>query len=134
MGTEQLLIENTSYRAWWFLARAYHSVAGLATRLFVEHGITGAQFCVVRCLADVGAILDRRGRGRGGEIGFGQRAVSWAFWLPSGIRDATRTLPRSPGASRVRAFGDGSGIEWPNPACTGTPGQTTECWCAIRSC
>jgi DNA-binding MarR family transcriptional regulator len=55
METDRLLQENPSYRAWWFMARAYHSIAGRLGRLFEEHGITGAQFGVLRCVADAGA-------------------------------------------------------------------------------
>lgn len=54
METERLLLENPSYRAWWFLARAYHSYIAVLTRFFEERGITGAQFGVLRCLADAG--------------------------------------------------------------------------------
>jgi len=52
--TERLLIENPSYRAWWSLARAYHSMAAVLTGFFESHGITGAQYGVLRCLADAG--------------------------------------------------------------------------------
>jgi DNA-binding MarR family transcriptional regulator len=54
METERLLIENPSYSALWHLVRAYHSLAGRLGRFFEEHGITGAQFGVLRCLADAG--------------------------------------------------------------------------------
>jgi DNA-binding MarR family transcriptional regulator len=50
--TERLLVESPSYRAWWFLARAYHSLASQLDRFFDERGITGAQFGVLRCVAD----------------------------------------------------------------------------------
>jgi DNA-binding MarR family transcriptional regulator len=52
--TELLLIENPSYHAWWQMVRAYHSVVGVLSRYFEERGITGAQFGVLRCLADAG--------------------------------------------------------------------------------
>jgi MarR family transcriptional regulator, 2-MHQ and catechol-resistance regulon repressor len=52
MDTNLLLVENPSFKAWWFLARAYHSIAASLTRLFEDHGITGAQFGVLRCLSD----------------------------------------------------------------------------------
>jgi len=55
MDTQDLLAENTAYSAWWHLARAYHSLAGRVNRFFEERGITGAQFGVLRCLADAGA-------------------------------------------------------------------------------
>src|ERR687887_1689209 len=55
MLTDRLLLENSSYRAWWHLARAYHSVAGQLGRFFEERGITGAQFGVLRCVADAGS-------------------------------------------------------------------------------
>lgn len=54
METERLLLENPSYRAWWFLARAYHSLAGELSRFFEERGTTGAQFGVLRCVWDAG--------------------------------------------------------------------------------
>jgi DNA-binding MarR family transcriptional regulator len=54
METERLLLENPSYRAWWHLARVYHAMEGPLNRLFEEHGITGAQFGVLRCVADAG--------------------------------------------------------------------------------
>jgi MarR family 2-MHQ and catechol resistance regulon transcriptional repressor len=52
--TDRLLIENPSYRAWWSLARAYHSLAAVLSRFFEEQGITGAQYGVLRCVADAG--------------------------------------------------------------------------------
>jgi DNA-binding MarR family transcriptional regulator len=52
MSTQRLLAENTSFAAWWFLARAYHSLANRLSRFFEEQGITGAQFGVLRSLAD----------------------------------------------------------------------------------
>lgn len=55
METDRLLIENPSFSAWWWLARAYHSMAVVLDRFFEEHGITGAQFGVLRCCADAGA-------------------------------------------------------------------------------
>jgi DNA-binding MarR family transcriptional regulator len=54
MQTELLLIENPSYRTWWQLVRAYHSVVGVLYRFFEDRGITGAQFGVLRCVADAG--------------------------------------------------------------------------------
>src|SRR4051812_24822674 len=54
METERLLIENPPYQAWWFMVRAYHSMAGRLHRFFEERGITGAQFGVLRCVADAG--------------------------------------------------------------------------------
>ncbi len=54
METDRLLEENLSYRAWWHLARAYHSIASMIDRFFEEHGITGAQFGVLRCVSDAG--------------------------------------------------------------------------------
>src|SRR5687768_13622025 len=54
METERLLLENPSYHAWWSLARAYHGIAGQLNRFFEEQGITGAQFGVLRCVADAG--------------------------------------------------------------------------------
>ena len=54
METEQLLLENESYRAWWFLARAYHSIIAGLNRFFEERRITGAQFGVLRCVSDAG--------------------------------------------------------------------------------
>jgi len=52
--TERLLGENPHLHAWWFLARAYHSVALVLNRFFDERGITGAQYGVLRCVADAG--------------------------------------------------------------------------------
>ena len=54
METERLLQENPSYRVWWWLARAYHSMEAVLGRFFEEWGITGAQFGVLRCVADAG--------------------------------------------------------------------------------
>lgn len=54
METDRLLEENPSYRAWWHMVRAYHAVAGHLHRFFDDHGITGAQFGVLRCVADAG--------------------------------------------------------------------------------
>lgn len=54
MDTDQLLAENPSFAAWWYLARAYHSLANRLGRFFEERRITGAQFGVLRCLADAG--------------------------------------------------------------------------------
>jgi DNA-binding MarR family transcriptional regulator len=54
MDTRSTLRDNASFRAWWFLARAYHSMVGCLTRFFEEYGITGAQFGVLRCVADAG--------------------------------------------------------------------------------
>lgn len=54
MDTQDLLAGNTAFAAWWHLARAYHSLAGRVNRFFEERGITGAQFGVLRCLADAG--------------------------------------------------------------------------------
>jgi DNA-binding MarR family transcriptional regulator len=55
MDTQDFLAGNTAYAAWWHLARAYHSLAGRVNRFFEEQGITGAQFGVLRCLADAGS-------------------------------------------------------------------------------
>jgi DNA-binding MarR family transcriptional regulator len=55
METDRLLQENPSYRAWWFMVRAYDSMVGVLSRFFEERGITGAQFGVLRCVADAGA-------------------------------------------------------------------------------
>ena len=52
--TEELLRERADFRAWWCLARAYHSVAGPIERFFDERKITGAQYGVLRCLTDAG--------------------------------------------------------------------------------
>lgn len=52
--TQGLLSGSSEFRAWWFLARAYHSVAGPIERFFDERGISGAQFGVMRCLNDCG--------------------------------------------------------------------------------
>lgn len=54
METDRLLIENPSYRAWWSMVRAYHSMVARLHRFFEERGITGAQFGVLRCVADAG--------------------------------------------------------------------------------
>lgn len=54
MDTQDLLAESTAFAAWWHLARAYHSLACRVNRFFEERGITGAQFGVLRCLADAG--------------------------------------------------------------------------------
>lgn len=54
METDRLLQENPSYRAWWFMVRAYHSMLGPLNRLIEERGITGPQFGVMRCVADAG--------------------------------------------------------------------------------
>src|SRR3712207_1846941 len=54
METERLLLENPSFRAWWTLARAYHSVVAQLSGFFEEHGVTGAQFGVMRCVVDAG--------------------------------------------------------------------------------
>jgi DNA-binding MarR family transcriptional regulator len=53
-STETLLQERGDFRAWWSLARAYHSVAGPIERFFDERKITGAQYGVLRCLTDAG--------------------------------------------------------------------------------
>jgi DNA-binding MarR family transcriptional regulator len=55
MSTQAVLSSNPSFAAWWFLARAYHSLANRLGRFFEEQGITGAQFGVLRCLSDAGA-------------------------------------------------------------------------------
>jgi len=55
MDTQELLAGNTAFAAWWHLARAYHSLACRVNRFFEERGITGAQFGVLRCLADAGS-------------------------------------------------------------------------------
>lgn len=55
MDTKDFLATNTAYAAWWHLARAYHTIAGRVNRFFEEQGVTGAQFGVLRCLADAGA-------------------------------------------------------------------------------
>lgn len=55
MDTLDLLAGNTAFAAWWHLARAYHSLACRVNRFFEERGITGAQFGVLRCLADAGS-------------------------------------------------------------------------------
>ena len=52
--TEELLSVRADFRAWWSLARAYHSVAGPIERFFDERKITGAQYGVLRCLTDAG--------------------------------------------------------------------------------
>lgn len=52
MSTQGLIASNPSFAAWWFLARSYHSLANRLSRFFEERGITGAQFGVLRCLAD----------------------------------------------------------------------------------
>lgn len=54
MDTQDLLAASPAYSAWWHLARAYHFIAGRVNRFFEEQGITGAQFGVLRCLADAG--------------------------------------------------------------------------------
>jgi DNA-binding MarR family transcriptional regulator len=54
METDRLLQENPSYRAFWFMVRAYHSMLGRINRFFDERGITGSQFGVMRCVADAG--------------------------------------------------------------------------------
>src|SRR5437868_5769828 len=54
METERLLRENPSYSACWFLVRAYHSLAARLGAFFEARGITGAQFGVLRCVADAG--------------------------------------------------------------------------------
>jgi len=53
--TDRLLQENPSYRALWFLVRAYHSLLPPLNRFFEERGITGPQFGVMRCVADAGS-------------------------------------------------------------------------------
>jgi len=52
MSTQGLISSNSSFAAWWFLARSYHSLANRLNRYFEERGITGAQFGVLRCLLD----------------------------------------------------------------------------------
>ncbi len=52
--TERLLLENPSLRAWWHLARSYHLIVARLTELLSTHGITGAQFGVLRCVSDAG--------------------------------------------------------------------------------
>ncbi len=54
METERLLLENPSFDAWWWMARAYHSLVVVLHRFFEERGVTGAQFGVLRCLSDAG--------------------------------------------------------------------------------
>jgi DNA-binding MarR family transcriptional regulator len=52
MLTDEMLLESPPLRAWWSLARAYHSMASRLSRFFEERGVTGAQFGVLRCLWD----------------------------------------------------------------------------------
>jgi MarR family 2-MHQ and catechol resistance regulon transcriptional repressor len=54
MKTDELLAQNPSYRAWWFVARVYSSMASHMGPFFEENGVTGAQFGVLRCIADSG--------------------------------------------------------------------------------
>ncbi len=52
--TEQLLLENPPFRAWLYLARVYNVLAAKLTDLVESHGITGAQYGVLRCISDAG--------------------------------------------------------------------------------
>jgi DNA-binding MarR family transcriptional regulator len=54
MTTDEYLEENPAYRAWWNMARAYQSVYNALDHFCEERGITGAQFGVLRCVADAG--------------------------------------------------------------------------------
>jgi DNA-binding MarR family transcriptional regulator len=54
MQTDRLLIDDHSFAGWWWLAHAYHSMAGALYGFFERWGITGAQFGVLRCLSDAG--------------------------------------------------------------------------------
>lgn len=39
---------------WWYLARAYNALLHALSSFFEEHGITGAQFGVMRCVDEAG--------------------------------------------------------------------------------
>src|SRR5689334_436541 len=52
MSTQGIIASNPPFAAWWFMARAYHSLVNRLSPFFEERGITGAQFGVLRCLAD----------------------------------------------------------------------------------
>lgn len=54
MTTDEYLQENSAYRAWWNMARAYNSMVSALDQFCEERGITGAQFGVLRCVADAG--------------------------------------------------------------------------------
>ena len=49
-----LFEQDPSLVAWWRLARATQSMIQVMTRFVEEHGLTGAQFGVVRCVGEAG--------------------------------------------------------------------------------
>ncbi len=49
-----LFEQDPSLVAWWRLARATQSMIQVMTRFIEEHGLTGAQFGVVRCVGEAG--------------------------------------------------------------------------------
>ncbi|MBI3910479.1 MAG: MarR family transcriptional regulator [Armatimonadetes bacterium] len=51
---EELPQDTPSLATWWYLARAYHSLLHELTRFFEEHGVTGPQFGVLRCVDEAG--------------------------------------------------------------------------------
>jgi DNA-binding MarR family transcriptional regulator len=50
----EALTSCPSLALWWYLARAYHAVHLRLSQFFDEHGMTGAQFGVLRCLGEAG--------------------------------------------------------------------------------